>query len=487
MNLLHAIGNSLIHILWQSAIVYLVCSLIYKLYKTKPRIVYIAAIVSQIIIFLLFVLNVIYFSHSKNSELFTTPFKGIDYIPYLTAAYFIFLFYSIIVTYIDQRNIKKILTDTCQFSHSRWQTYLKGACEKLNITRSIQLVTGNKSPLIFTKNFLKPLIYLPASIFTGLNAAEIEALILHELVHIKRNDYLLNLLQVMIEKILYFNPLVKHLGHIARKQREILCDLEVLKHTNSIIYSKGLFSLAVQSRRAITPIFASGGSQYELLQRINIINNIGVQKTNIQIRSFLACLICGLLLLLSTNKNPAATPDPERKPNNELTTLLLPKSEISDQVTAKEKKAIPIKNKAPKIARNIQKDQIKEASIPVKNTQQNTISEEVTQHSEHKQNAPDPIIYASRGIGTHTIKMKVKNTPQELERLNALMNKILEGESIIFQSYQISHIETPQNESSESVNYLQTENFRIQIVQNENHTLVNIAKQKAESPSDNIN
>ena len=54
--------------------------------------------------------------------------------------------------------------------------------------------------------FFKPIILLPITLTTYLSATEIEAILLHELSHIKRNDYLLNMIQQLITVLLFFNP-----------------------------------------------------------------------------------------------------------------------------------------------------------------------------------------------------------------------------------------------------------------------------------------
>ena len=92
--------------------------------------------------------------------------------------------------------------------------------------------------------YFKPVILLPFTLSTYLSAEEVEAILLHELAHIKRGDYLVNLLQQVIGILLFFNPCMLLINKIINEERENCCDDLVVEATASpLIYAKALFKL----------------------------------------------------------------------------------------------------------------------------------------------------------------------------------------------------------------------------------------------------
>ena len=72
--------------------------------------------------------------------------------------------------------------------------------------------------------WLKPIVLFPVQACTGLSAEQIEAILAHELAHIKRYDYVINCLQVVIETLLFYHPVVWWLSRAIRREREQCCD-----------------------------------------------------------------------------------------------------------------------------------------------------------------------------------------------------------------------------------------------------------------------
>ena len=96
-----------------------------------------------------------------------------------------------------------------------------------------------KEPITFY--FFKPVVLAPISIFTGLTNKQVEVLLLHELAHIRRYDYVINVFQSIIEAILFFHPLVWWISKKIRTEREHCCDDLVLKiNHNPMLYAEAL-------------------------------------------------------------------------------------------------------------------------------------------------------------------------------------------------------------------------------------------------------
>src|SRR5258706_15978258 len=85
----------------------------------------------------------------------------------------------------------------------RWQQTLSRLADKIRLGRTVALSICERVPAPAVVGWLKPAILLPASVLTELPAAQLEAILLHELAHVRRHDYLFNLFQTAIETLLF--------------------------------------------------------------------------------------------------------------------------------------------------------------------------------------------------------------------------------------------------------------------------------------------
>lgn len=127
-----------------------------------------------------------------------------------------------------------------------------------------------------TIGYLKPIILLPVAALNSLTTQQVEAILLHELSHIRRHDYLINLLLTFIHMVLYFNPFVKLFLNKVDIERENCCDELVLQFEyDKISYATALLELEKSAR--ITPQLAIGAADKKhLLSRIEKI--VGIRK-----------------------------------------------------------------------------------------------------------------------------------------------------------------------------------------------------------------
>ena len=91
--------------------------------------------------------------------------------------------------------------------------------------------------------FLKPLILLPTSAITGLGTDQLQALFAHELAHIRRHDYLFNIVQTAVETILFYHPCVWWVSRLIREEREHCCDDAAIRIGNRSDYANTLLTL----------------------------------------------------------------------------------------------------------------------------------------------------------------------------------------------------------------------------------------------------
>jgi len=169
------------------------------------------------------------------------------------------------------------------------QQFINTFSKKLGIKKPIQIKFSNLIDVPCMIGYFKPIIFLPVSIATYLSACEIEAILLHELSHIKRNDYLVNMLQQFINVILFFNPFALLINRIVNQERENSCDdLVVEKTAQPLIYAHALLKLEESRNSDLQFALSATGKKYHLFNRIERI--MKTKKTHGNIRHLLIAL-----------------------------------------------------------------------------------------------------------------------------------------------------------------------------------------------------
>ncbi len=94
----------------------------------------------------------------------------------------------------------------------------------MGISRFVDLRVSCKVANPLTAGVLRPWILLPLTALTSLSPEQIEVVLSHELAHIRRSDYLWNLLQTMVETLFFFHPAAWWISRRVREERELCCD-----------------------------------------------------------------------------------------------------------------------------------------------------------------------------------------------------------------------------------------------------------------------
>lgn len=100
---------------------------------------------------------------------------------------------------------------------------------QLRIRQFVEVFETARIHMPMVVGFIKPVILLPVGLASGLTPTQLETILIHELVHIRRHDYLVNLIQSVIESLLFFNPFVWFISSRIRTEREHCCDDEVVR------------------------------------------------------------------------------------------------------------------------------------------------------------------------------------------------------------------------------------------------------------------
>lgn len=127
-----------------------------------------------------------------------------------------------------------------------WQPAVERAAARLGLRRAVAIVEAAvDSPL--TLGWLRPLLLLPLGWAAQLPPQVVEAAILHELVHVRRHDYLINVAQHVVEALFFFHPSVHWLSRHVRAERELCCDQTVVDlHMDPLDYATALVALEQQ-------------------------------------------------------------------------------------------------------------------------------------------------------------------------------------------------------------------------------------------------
>jgi HEAT repeat protein len=97
-------------------------------------------------------------------------------------------------------------------------------CERLGISRAIRLLESTAIDVPLVIGAIRPVIVVPVSLITGLTPLQLDMLLVHELAHIRRHDYLINLVQTVFETLLFYHPAARWISDRAREERENCCD-----------------------------------------------------------------------------------------------------------------------------------------------------------------------------------------------------------------------------------------------------------------------
>jgi beta-lactamase regulating signal transducer with metallopeptidase domain len=148
-----------------------------------------------------------------------------------------------------------------------WRQTVRKLARQLHIRRSIRLLESRAVGVPTVIGWLRPVVLLPVSTLAALSPQQVEAILAHELAHIRRHDYLVNLLQTLVETLLFYHPAVWWLSRRIRIERENCCDdLAVSLCGDPYAYAKALADLeAVRVTSGRLALAATGGS---LLQRV---------------------------------------------------------------------------------------------------------------------------------------------------------------------------------------------------------------------------
>lgn len=309
-NFLQSLGWSLINSLWQMALLWAVYRLVTVFFnnKIRPRHKTSLATIFTIGGFAWFVFTFITSLFSQIdliTSLYNTgfitdsgwqyftgkilPFASIAYLAILTIPVWQFIRNYRFVQVIRKTGLKKI--------DVAWRLYVKNTAVAMGIARKVNIWLSEWITSPVTIGYLKPVILIPVAAVNNLTPHQLEAVILHELSHIHRYDYFVNLIISFIKTILYFNPFIRLLVKDIEREREYSCDEMVLQFQYKPgEYASALLRLEQNKHRQM--VMAAAGKNHDLLHRIESILGMRNKGWNpVRQFSFAAITMLGVVLL----------------------------------------------------------------------------------------------------------------------------------------------------------------------------------------------
>ncbi|WP_028295296.1 M56 family metallopeptidase [Olivibacter sitiensis] len=329
-HILEAIGWSIVHSLWLGAILYVLLLSMFRAFpsldaKMRHHLAYLA----MSFLFFLFAgifLYIAVFSTGAVQENVPTatvvwrlPKSKIAHLmDYLSMAYLVGLSVQLLLLLFSYYRVMRLRktgivepSDELHGLFHRVRTYMgvgHQVCFYLSEKVSTPLVIG----------FIKPIVLFPVSLISHLDMVQVEAILIHELAHVRRNDYLLNIFRLCMRTFLFFNPFSLLIDKLVRDEREHACDEIVLQRTGApIFYAETLFKLALlqqHQRRNAFSLATMGRGRSQLAHRIQRITAIRKQRTCMQHQLITIALIFFATLALAwiKPKPPGEVPPVEQ-------------------------------------------------------------------------------------------------------------------------------------------------------------------------------
>jgi bla regulator protein BlaR1 len=258
-----AIGWSLLHSLWEGALVSALLAAVLVAVRS-PRARYAAACAAMLLMLggfsLTFMLLVPRTAHSLHSlkplaippwNLLPANGAAVSWSPGLVAIapWLAPLWISgVLLLYIrnlaGSLSVQRLRHRGVCCAQDRWQKELARLAVQLRVSRTVLLLESSLADVPMVLGHFKPLILVPVGLLAGVPQSQVEAILLHELAHIRRYDYLTNMLQRLVEGLLFYHPAVWWISHVLRAERENCCDDVVVSITgNAHEYARTLAAL----------------------------------------------------------------------------------------------------------------------------------------------------------------------------------------------------------------------------------------------------
>lgn len=264
---IYSLGWTLLHSLWQHALIAFLCALLLffaRTFSSNTR--YLIALASLLLGMLVSAITFYQYqqasitiilrpaTHAGFTQFFNSDelFSLAGFINhYLDNIVFVwlcgFLAYAL-KAILDYRYCQSIKNQQIIPTPEKWLPIFAALAQQVGIKTRTELRISTFITIPCVIGSVKPVVLLPAAVLLGMSQAQVEAILLHELAHIRRQDYLISLLQAIARAGFFFNPFLHWISHQIDKEREYACDdIAVTITKNPLLFANTLKEFAEMS------------------------------------------------------------------------------------------------------------------------------------------------------------------------------------------------------------------------------------------------
>ena len=221
---------------------------------------------------------------------------------YLVMAWLLGVAFFALRLFYDWRCVRQLEHSACCVQDARWSRRFETLAQRVGATRAVRLLVSATVRVPTALGVLRPVVIVPPSLLSGMDPAKVEAILLHELAHVRRHDYLVNFLQRSVETLLFFHPAVWWISRRIRVEREHCCD-DIASEAcgDASEYARALADLELACRTGwegslpSPALAADGGERRSLVARVRRLLRVDQQPRSNS--NWSAALVGGLAIL----------------------------------------------------------------------------------------------------------------------------------------------------------------------------------------------
>ena len=313
-NFLQALGWAVINSLWQMALLWIIFHFItsaFRLNKPSQKSFLASSLLMIGFAWFIYTFIFIFSNHDLNNVIISIDHFNAasneklnkwlhSFLPFASIFYLLLLILPIVNFFRNYRYVQFIRRNGLQKMELSWRIFLKKIATRMNIKNQVQIWVSEFVTSPVTIGFLKPMILVPIAAINNLTTQQLEAVLLHELSHIRRADFIVNLIINFIQTVLYFNPFVKAFVRTVEREREKSCDEMVIQFQyDPHNYASALLLLEKVNCLSRSLVVTAAGRKSDLRNRVEYI--FGIKNKSLFSFNKLAGLLAGLLCVIGLN------------------------------------------------------------------------------------------------------------------------------------------------------------------------------------------
>lgn len=293
-------ASTLMHSLWQGALIVLLMWLFRIFYRKNPKVLYSLSLGALILIVVASVVTFISLLYKPSLQFIsiTAFIPNLDQnlaVQYVNQIWLVGCIAFCIRFVWSHIYIKRLIHVSDQLASDQWSQAFQKVCNHYKIQKNIVLLQSEKIGSAFLTGVIKPVILIPTAWINQLTAKEAECILAHEVSHALNKDHWVNLMMNLIEIVYFYNPAVHILLSHLKLERELLADASASSYINSKMeYAKLI--IRIEESSGLIPAFSLPffRQKKQLRKRIETVLNISSSKNEMYSGFAIMLLMTGM-------------------------------------------------------------------------------------------------------------------------------------------------------------------------------------------------